>query len=93
MFGIQVFPHLSQSDTKPEHGYQIKGADLGTEPGKWCNWFNSISIQRYEWLERHGGTGTEERIRKLSAPEALKGLSKAEHRFIILTVRWRPAQY
>lgn len=64
VFGMQIFPHLSQSDAKPEHGYQIKGADLGTEPGKWCNWFNSILIQRYEWLERHGGTGTVERGRE-----------------------------
>jgi hypothetical protein len=58
VFGMQIFPHLSQSDTEPEHSYQIEGGDLGTEPGKWCYWFNSILIQRDEWLKRHHGAGT-----------------------------------
>jgi hypothetical protein len=62
---MQFFPHLSQSDAKPEHGYQIEGADLGTEPGKRWYWFNSVSIQRDEWLERHNGAGMEERIPRL----------------------------
>jgi hypothetical protein len=65
VFSMQFFSHLSQSDAKSEHGYQIEGADLGTEPGKRWYWFNSVSIQRDEWLERHNGAGMEERISRL----------------------------
>jgi len=44
MFGMQGFPDLSQSNAKPESGYQVEGADVDTEPGEGYYWFKSITI-------------------------------------------------